>query len=108
MVTHQDRTFQPVEHPFQILFGQFTDQMTYVAYTYKMFTDCEVVVQIDRQLYGWDSALATHDYQRDLQGHLDWTVSKKAWYGCRKVMNMKVHMPYGVPQLFKAAQSMLM
>merc|ERR1719183_1976183 len=104
-VTHKDRTFQPLEHPAQILFGQFTSQHTYYAYNYKMFTDCEDVVQIDRQLYGWDSAWAVHDYRRDLKGHLNWTVSLQSG---PKVMDMKVHMPYGLPQLFKdMAQSLL-
>merc|ERR1719408_1237636 len=89
-VMHEDRQFPAVEHPVQIVFGQFTDESIYFTYNYKMFTDCEVVVQVDRQLYGWDSQWATHDYQRDLKGHLNWTVTRKKRNGeaGKKVMDL--------------------
>jgi len=98
-VTHKDRTFKPLEHPVQLILGQVTASHTYYVYNYKMFNDCDDVVQIDRQLNGWDSALAVHNYTRDIQGHLDWKVQRASG---EKVMDMRLHMPYGIPQFLKA------
>lgn len=106
-VMHKDRILKPVEHPAQILFGQFTSSYTYYLYNYKMFTDCEDVVQIDRQLYGWDSAFSEHQYKRSVDGHLDWKVKKISGNSSVPIMDIKVHMPYGVPQLLKAIRPLI-
>jgi len=89
-VQHPDHQFPPVEHPFQILYGQFAG-FHYYSYTHQMYTDCETVVEIDRNLYGWDSHYATHDYTRDIHGNLDWSVTSREG----RVMDMHVSMPYG-------------
>jgi len=102
-VTHPDRTPPPVESPLQLIFGQFTGYL-YYSYTEKMYDDCEEVVEIDRNFYGWDSVLAMHSYKRDTRGHLVWNVTS----GGERVMDATVDMPYGfgplsayLPQLTK-------
>lgn len=87
---HPDHSFPPVEHPFQLLYGQFAG-FHYYSYTHYMYTDCETMVQIDRNMYGWDSHLAHHEYNRDIHGHLVWNVTSEG----QKIMDADVYMPYG-------------
>jgi len=93
---HPDHSFPPVESPFQLLFGQFAGYH-YFSYTHQMYTDCETMVEIDRNMYGWDSHLSEHSYNRDIHGNLVWNVTS----GGEKIMDAKVYMPYGPSQLIK-------
>merc|ERR1719356_1451442 len=93
----------PVESPVQVLFGQFIGFHFY-SYTHQMYTDCETVVEIDRNMYGWDSHLSVHKVERDIPGNMKWNVTS----GGKKILEAKVRMPYGaseipqyIPQLFK-------
>lgn len=93
---HPDHSFPPVESPFQLLYGQFAGYH-YYSYTHQMYTDCETMVEIDRNMYGWDSHLAVHNYNRDIHGNLVWNVTS----GGEKIMDMNVYMPYGPDQVLQ-------
>jgi len=107
-VMHEDdpRANITIESPIQTLYAQFAGQHIHYLYNWKMYTDChsDKMVRVDRELYGWDSEPATHEYQRDKKGNLDWTVRDGAG---NQLMKLHASMPYGVPNLLQQLPALI-